>query len=133
MGSISRKYSGTDPIQGLVVADGLTEGTCVACDASTEPLGVAVDVSPDGLVDIATNGERAFVFANAAIAADASNFVSVSSSGKAATYNPATAESSAYVLGMLVRPHGEAIAKDSLVEVAINIHYHAVAASGGEG
>lgn len=133
MGMISRQYSGTDSLVGLVVADGLTEGTCVACDGSSEPLGIAVDQDPTGRVDIATQGEHAFAYANAAIAADASNFVGVASSGKLATVNPATAETSGYLIGFLVRPHGEAIAKDALVEVAINIQYLSVAASGGEG
>ena len=42
MGRLSRTYSGTDNIAGLVVADGLTEGSCVVCDGTSEPIGIAV-------------------------------------------------------------------------------------------
>ena len=130
MGKLSRKYSAEGSLVGLVVADGLTAGTCVACDGSSEPLGICVSQSPDGLCDIATQGESAFALAGAAIAADASNFATVDSNGKVISFNPATTEDAVYQLGFFVRPDGAAVVSGALVEVAINFAH--VPAVGGD-
>jgi len=130
MGRLSRKYSGDGSLVGLVVADGATAGTCVACDGTSEPLGVCVGQQPDGLCTIATQGEVAFALAGAAIATDASNFLTVDSDGAVISFNPATTEDAVYQIGFLVRPDGGAAAEGELVEVAINIAH--VAAVGGE-
>lgn len=130
MGRLSRKYSGDGSLVGLVVADGLTAGTCVACGASTEPLGICVGQQPDGLCNIATQGETAFAIAGAAIAADASNFLTVDSDGQVISFNPATTEDAVYQIGFCVRPDGAAVAEGELVEVAINIAH--VPAVGGD-
>lgn len=130
MGRLSRKNSGDGSLVGLVVADGSTAGTCVACDDSTVPLGVCVGQQPDGLCTIATQGEVAFALAGAAIATDASNFLTVDSDGQVVSFDPSTTEDAVYQIGFLVRPDGGAAAEGELVEVAINIAY--VAAAGGE-
>jgi len=128
MGRLMRTYSGSDSIIGHVVADGLTEGSCVICeDETTEPLGIAVNVDANGLVDIAGPGESAFVFAGAAIAVDAASAVCCDSTGCVICRNPATAETSAYQLGIMTRPQGHAVAEGELVEVQINPVYLAVA------
>lgn len=132
MGRLSRKYSGDGSLVGLVVADGSTAGTCVACDASTEPLGICVGQQPDGLCTIATQGETAFALAGAAIATDASNFLTTDSDGAVVSFNPATTETAAYQIGFCVRPDGGAVADGELVEVAINIAYAAAVAGGGD-
>lgn len=134
MGCMMRKYTGTDPIVGLVVADGVTAGTCVVCtDETTEPLGVAVSVDPNGNVDIAGPGDRAFVYAGSAIAADATSAVCCNSAGKVVPRSPATAETSAWQLGTLIRVDGSAIVQGELAEVFVNPVYMAVAAAAGEG
>lgn len=131
MGCMMRKYTGTDPIVGLVVADGVTAGTCVVCtDETTEPLGVAVSVDPNGNVDIAGPGDRAFVYAGAAIAADSTNCICCNSAGQAIVRSPSTAETSAWQLGTLIRVQGAAIAQGELAEIMINPVYMAVAAAG---
>lgn len=133
MGCMMRKYTGTDPIAGLVVADGVTAGTCVVCtDETTEPLGVAVSVDPNGNVDIAGPGDRAFVYAGSAIAADASSAVCCDSAGKIIPRSPSTAETSAWQLGTLIRVDGSAIVKDELAEIMINPVYMAVASTQAE-
>lgn len=130
MGKISRFYEGSGSLQGLVVADGATEGTCVACDGTTEPIGICVGQQLDGRCDIATQGETAFAYAGANIAFDASSFATMDSDGKVISFNPATAEAATYQIGFLTRPNGEAIAEGELVEVAINIVH--LPAAGGE-
>lgn len=123
MGRASRVYSGTDNIAGLVVADGLTEGTCVVCDGTSQPIGVAVSQAPNGLVNIAGAQEVAFVKAGAAIAFDASDQVTATSDGTVISVNTTTNEDGVWVLGTLVRPTGAAAAEGELVEVAINPYY----------
>lgn len=127
MGKLSRVYSGEGSLVGLVVADGLTAGSCVACDGSSEPLGICVSQAPDGRCNIATQGETAFAFTGAAIAADASSFATTDSAGKVISFNPATTEDALYQLGFFVRPNGRAVSAGELVEVVLNIvHVHAV-------
>ena len=131
MGLLNRVYAGTDPIKGLVVADGATAGTCVINTGSYEPLGIAVDVAPGGRVNIASVGEKAFAYVGATIAADASNFVTWDSDGKIIPVNPATADTAQYVLGFLVRPTGnETYAAGDLCEVVIHPFYLPIAAEG---
>lgn len=130
MGRLSRTYSGSDSLVGLVVADGASAGTCVACDASSEPLGICVGQQLDGRCDIATQGETAVAIAGADIAFDSSNFLTVDSDGKVIPFNPATTETAVYQIGFLTRPSGAATGEDELVEVAINIAH--VPAVGGE-
>lgn len=133
MGCMMRKYTGTDPIAGLVVADGVTPGTCVVCtDETTEPLGVAVSVDPNGNVDIAGPGDRAFVYAGSAIAADATSAVCCNSAGKIIPRAPASAETSAWQLGTLIRVDGSAIVQGEFAEVMINPVYMAVASTQAE-
>ena len=133
MGCCMRKYAGSDDITGCVVCDGSTAGTCVVCtDETTEPLGVAVSVDPNGNVDIAGIGDRAFVYAGAAFAADSTNFVCCDSSGHIVPRSPSTAETSAFQLGMLIRPQGEAILQGELAEIFVNPQYMAVAAEGDD-
>jgi len=123
MGRASRVYSGVDNIAGLVVADGLTEGSCVVCDGTSQPIGVAVSVAPNGLVNIAGPQEVAFVKAGAAIAFDAADTVTTTSDGTVISVNTTTNEDGVWVLGTLVRPTGAAAAEGELVEVAINPYY----------
>lgn len=133
MGCCMRKYTGSDDITGCVVADGSTAGTCVVCtDATTEPLGVAVSVDPNGNVDIAGIGDRAFVYAGAAFAADSTNFVCCDSSGHIIPRSPSVAETSGYQLGMVIRPQGLAIAQGELAEIMVNPIYMAVSAAAEE-
>lgn len=130
MGCMMRKYTGTGDIAGLIVADGSDAGTCVVCtDATTEPLGVAVSVDPNGNVDIAGPGDRAFVYAGTAIAADATNCICCNSAGKAIVRSPSTAETSGWQLGTLIRVDGAAIAQGELAEIMINPVYMAVAST----
>ena len=123
MGRASRVYSGTDNIAGLVVADGLTEGSCVVCDGSSQPIGVAVSVAPNGLINIAGPQEVAFVKAGAAIAFDSADTVTTASDGTVISVNTTTNEDGVWVLGTLVRPTGASAAEGELVEVAINPYY----------
>ena len=130
MGKLSRNYSGEGSLVGLVVADGLTAGSCVACDGTSEPIGICISQAPNGLCDIATQGETAFAVAGDDIAFDSSNFATCDSNGKVITFNPATTEDAVYQIGLLTRPTGAAVAAGALVEVAINIAH--VPAVGGE-
>lgn len=125
MGLISRQYTGSDNIQGLVVCDGATAGTCEVCtDNTTEPLGIVVDVGPNGLANIAAKGEKAFAVVGASIAADAASDVCVNSDGQIISCNPATAESSQWVHGRLVRYSGtETYAAGDLCEVIFDPYY----------
>ncbi len=130
MGKLSRTYSGDGSLVGLVVADGLTAGSCVACDGTSEPIGICVSQSPSGVCNIATQGETAFAVAGADIAFDASSFATTDSDGKVVSFNPATTEDAVYQLGFLVRPSGLAVSADELVEVVVNIVH--VPAVGGD-
>lgn len=130
-GSLRRQYSGSDSLVGLVVADGLTQGSCVACTAATtEPIGICITQSPSGECVIAGQGEHAFAYAGADIAFDASGFACVDSSGKVISFNPATAETAGFQVGNFVRPEGANVAEGALVEVAVNIVWNP--AAGGE-
>lgn len=129
MGRLSRTYAGTDNIAGLVVADGLTEGSCVVCDGTSEPIGIAVSVQ-NGLVDIAGPQEVAFAKTGAAIPFGSALTLTIDSDGKVVTCNPVTAEASLWVIGTLVSPNGAAAVEGEFVEVAINPHYVAVASEG---
>lgn len=130
MGCCMRKYTGSSDITGCVVADGSTAGTCVVCTgATTEPLGVAVSVDPNGNVDIAGIGDRAFVYAGAAFAADSTNFACCDSNGHIIPRSPGAAETSGFQLGMVIRPQGLAIAQGELAEIMVNPIFMAVAAA----
>lgn len=129
MGLISRQYTGSDNIQGLVVCDGATAGTCEVCtDNTTEPLGIVVDVGPNGLANIAAKGEKAFAVVGAAIAATDPATFTVNSDGQVVSVDPTTLAASQFVLGNIVRYSGtETYAAGDLCEVIFDPYYVSIA------
>lgn len=129
MGLISRQYTGSDNIQGLVVCEGATAGTCEVCtDNTTEPLGIVVDVGPNGLANIAAKGEKAFAVVGAAIAATDPATFAVNSDGQVVSVDPTTLAASQFIFGNIVRYSGtETYAAGDLCEVIFDPYYVSIA------
>lgn len=128
MGVLRRKYSGTPSgIIGRVVKDG-ANGVCALATASDQPLGVAVDVSPNGMVDIAGPGDRAFVVSGGTVSVGAGGvYLGADSNSKAVAVDVTSLAAACWTVGQLINPIGDtAIAADEMIEIAVNPQYHYV-------
>lgn len=124
MGVMSRTYAGSgDPVAKILVQS--TGNTCDIATASDIPLGIGVSVNPDGLVNIAGPGDRAFLEAGEAINIGATSpLVGADSNGKGVIIDPATIEAATWAIGVLVRPVANGnIVSGEMVEIQVFPQY----------
>lgn len=133
MGVMSRVYAGAgDPVGKILVQS--TGNTCDIATATDIPLGIGVSVNPDGLVNIAGPGDRAFCLAGEAMNIGATSpFVGANSAGKAVAIDPETASAAQWAIGTIIRPvaNGNVVA-DEMIEIQIQPLFIAAAPAGGE-
>lgn len=124
MGVMSRTYTGSgDPVAKILIQS--TGNTCDIATASDIPLGIGVSVNPDGLVNIAGPGDRAFLEAGEAINIGATSpLVGADSNGKGVIIDPSSIEAATWAIGVLVRPVANGnIVSGEMIEVQVCPQY----------